>query len=483
MVVRYKNNWIPTKTLDEMSGTDYDVLIVGSGPGGGAVLQRLCELWKNQGAKKIAILEKGDKLFHSHAQNIPTQNVNTSRDVIIANNSTPLGRRLPQFSGATMVYALGGRSLMWNCATPRPIGSELNKWPINRRELNVYYGMAEKLLHVTRDYAKGSSMQNIMLKRLHAGGILEADDMPLAFDMTPSHQGEIHSNPWYSSINALAAALFDKPYDLAVDAYVYKVNAPGNRVQSVQVFDANKRSHTIRAKNVIVSASTLETPRLLLNSGIPGPAIGHYLTGHVSMIGIGTISRRQFSDKIGNLSILKFETDEDPFQIQILGPNQYWSYQQFEDKVLPDQLMVVYATFGRVQPRRENRVYVDPNDRDEYGVPWQQVQYSLSDRDRQTAKQVEEGIRRSAKAMGVTLDESSLVLRPPGADMHEASTCRMGDDPNTSATNRHGQIHGVQGLFVADNSVLPSLTGAGAVISGTALAIRLADYIVRQSGQ
>ena len=343
--------------------------------------------------------------------------------------------------------------------------------------------MAERLLHTTKDYAKGSSMQNIMLKRLHAGGILEADDMPLAFDMTPSHQGEIHSNPWYSSINALAAARFDRQYDLAVDAYVYKVNAPNGRVSSVEVFDANKQSHTIRAKNVVVSASTLETPRLLLNSGIQGPAIGHYLTGHVSMIGIGTISKRQFSDKLGNLSILKFETDEDPFHIQILGPNQYWSYQQFEDKVLPDELMVVFATFGRVEPRKENRVYVDPNDTDEYGVPWQQVQYSLSDKDRQNAKNVEDGIRRSAKAMGVTLDESSLVLRPPGADMHEASTCRMGDDPNTSATNRHGQIHGVQGLFIADNSVLPSLTAAGPVLSNSALAIRLADHIVRQSGQ
>ena len=68
-----------------------------------------------------------------------------------------------------MVYALGGRSLFWNAATPRPIRSELNKWPIHPRELNVYYGMAEKLLHVTTDYAKGSSMQNILLKRLHAG--------------------------------------------------------------------------------------------------------------------------------------------------------------------------------------------------------------------------------------------------------------------------------------------------------------------------
>ena len=482
MVVKYKNNWIATRTLDEMSGTNYDVLIVGSGPGGGAVLQRLCELWKNQGAKKIGILEKGDKLFHSHSLNIPTQNVNTARDVLLGDNSTVIGERLPQFSGARMIYALGGRSLFWNAATPRPIQSELNKWPINRRELNVYYGMAEKLLHVTTDYAKGSSMQNVFLKRLHAAGILEADDMPVAFDMTPSRQGEVHSNPWYSSINALAAAQFDRPYDLAVNAYVSKVTTQGGRVSGVEVFSADKRSHRIRAKNVVVSASTLETPRLLLNSGIPGQAIGRYLTGHVSIIAVGTIPRREFSDKLGNFSILKFETEESPYHIQILGPDQYFSYQQFEDKVLKDQLMVAYASFGRVEPRAENRVYIDPSAKDEFGVPLQQVQYSLSNKDRQTAEQVAQGIRQSAAAMGVTLDESTMVLRPPGSDMHEASTCRMGNNPNTSATNRQGQIHGVQGLYVADNSVLPSLTAAGPVLSNTALAIRLADHIVRQSG-
>ena len=303
LVVKYKNNWIPTKTVEEMAKTDYDVLIVGSGPGGGAALYRLCELWKNQGAKKIGIIEKGDKLFHSHSLNIPTQNVGTARDQLLPDNSTPLGKQLPQFSGATMVYALGGRSLFWNAATPRPIQSELNKWPIHRRTLNVYYGMAEKLLHTTRDFAKGSSMQNVMMKRLHGEGILEADDMPLAFDMTPSRQGEVHSNPWYSSINALALpSLTDHTIWLLTLMLPGCITANG-KVSGVEVFTADKKAHTIRAKNVIVSASTLETPRILLNSGIQGPAIGRYLTGHVSIIAVGTIREDNFRI---NLAIYRF---------------------------------------------------------------------------------------------------------------------------------------------------------------------------------
>jgi hypothetical protein len=51
-MVKYPGNWIPTKSIEEMSNTNHDVLIVGTGPGGGSVLSRLCELWKNNEDKK-----------------------------------------------------------------------------------------------------------------------------------------------------------------------------------------------------------------------------------------------------------------------------------------------------------------------------------------------------------------------------------------------------------------------------------------------
>ncbi|WP_227774984.1 GMC oxidoreductase [Paenibacillus sp. NAIST15-1] len=474
----YPNNWIPTKSLDEMANTEYDVLIVGSGAGGGAMLYRLCELWKNQGAKRIGILEKGNKLFHSHALNIPTMNVDRMRDQLWPDNSTPIGERLPEFSGARLTFALGGRTLFWNAACPRPAEFQLQSWPIHPAELDAYFRTAERVLHCTTSYADGSTMQRILLNRLHAGGVLEATDMPLAIDMSGPRMGEIHSNAWFSSIHFLAYALNSKPFDLALDAYTTRVLHENGNAAGVNVISPDKKTHTIRAKNIVISASTLETPRILLNSGIQGAAIGRYLTNHSFVLGTGKISRREFSDNLGNLAILKRETRESPYQIQILGPNQFFSYQQFEDKVLPDQLSIVYAAFGLVESRPENRVYLDPNRQDEYGVPLNQVDFSYSNKDYAVIQQMRDGIARSANAMGVTLD-GEPTLFPPGSDVHESCTCRMGTDPATSATNRYGEIHGVTGLYVADNSVIPVLAAANPTNSTVALAFRTADHIVR----
>ena len=63
------NEWIPLTPIAEMAQTDYDVIIVGSGAGGGAALWRLCEKWGRNG-KRIGLVEAGDLVLPTHAANI-----------------------------------------------------------------------------------------------------------------------------------------------------------------------------------------------------------------------------------------------------------------------------------------------------------------------------------------------------------------------------------------------------------------------------
>ena len=66
-----RNEWIPLTKLADMERNEYDVLIVGSGAGGGAALSRLCEQWGDNG-KRIGVVEAGDLLLPTHYFNITT---------------------------------------------------------------------------------------------------------------------------------------------------------------------------------------------------------------------------------------------------------------------------------------------------------------------------------------------------------------------------------------------------------------------------
>lgn len=55
-------------------------------------------------------------------------------------------------------------------------------------------------------------------------------------------------------------------------------------------------------------------------------------------------------------------------------------------------------------------------------------------------------------------------------------------DPLTSVTNGYGQVHGVTGLYVADNSVIPTIGASNPTLTSIALAIRTADHMMRVEG-
>ncbi|MDQ8735901.1 GMC oxidoreductase [Paenibacillus sp. LHD-38] len=272
-------------------------------------------------------------------------------------------------------------------------------------------------------------------------------------------------------------------FDLAVNANATRIVTQEGKVVGVEVSNPLKQAFFIRAKSVIVATSTLQAPRLLLHSGIPGRAIGHYLANHSFVVTYGLIRTSAIPEVLGTLAILVPSTAKRPYQVQIQGPGPYYWYHDTAKELQEEWGLNFCGGFGTVESRFENKVYLDPARRDDYGVPHIGVSFAYSTKDHAIIEQIKADIPRIAQAAGIQLTGSSgqpdLSLLAPGADFQESGTCRMGNDPLTSTTNRYGQIHGISGLYVAGNSVLPHIGAANPSLTAAAMAIRTVDYIVQ----
>ncbi|MZQ86080.1 LysM peptidoglycan-binding domain-containing protein [Paenibacillus sp. 5J-6] len=476
--------WIPLTSLEEMSQTEYDVLIVGAGAGGPAVLWRLCQQWGLNG-KRIGIVERGDLLIPTHSMNIPTLNASRKRD-FYKNISYPLGKSQPEYPGASQVFALGGKTLFWSTASPRMHPADFNEWPISYEELTPYYNIAERVMNISKGYTQDSTITTMMLEILRGSGFPEITELPTAIDLTATKFGQVHSNALFSSIAFLGSALNQRPFDLAVNARAVQILSENGNATGLRVMSPDKKSYVIKAKTIVVSASTWETPRLLLSSGIPGKAIGHYLMNHSKIVATVKIDRSYFPEVLGTLFIWKPRTLIEPYQMILYGPDleRYLWYPVFENKEVLKEFDIGIETLGVVEPQFENYIALNHASVDAYGVPDIQVRFSYSEKDKAIIGKMLQATNHMVASLlgtiGAKNRQPELSFYVPGEDYHEMGSYRMGNDPSTSATNPYGRIHGISNLYVADNSVIPYSGAANPTLTTVALAIRTTDHIIHQ---
>jgi choline dehydrogenase-like flavoprotein len=168
----------------------------------------------------------------------------------------------------------------------------------------------------------------------------------------------------------------------------------------------------------------------------------------------------------------------------MISANPNYVAREYHSSGLPHKLVGVSVDGITEQaPNPENRISL-AGKTDPLGVPLARATWRVGELERRTLARIAEIAAEELRRAGLptpTLEGWVVDRRLDDAvivDMcHSSGTTRMADDPCEGVVDANCRVHGIDGLFVAGGSVLPTLGHANPTLMIVALAIRLADRL------
>lgn len=305
---------------------------------------------------------------------------------------------------------------------------------------------------------------------------------------------------------------------LRPDSHVHSVvyDEATGKATGVRVVDAHsKEMITFNARMVFMCASTLGTTQILLNStsssfpnGLANSsgALGHYLMDHHYQISgqgeiEGLLDRYDYGNRPNGFYIPRYRNLDEATQrddyvrgFGIQGRVSRTSWQRgnsergFGESLKsrlrdPGPWRLSLNVFGEALPDYDNRVYLDSEKTDDWGIPLLHIDCEWKENEYAMRKDMVDSVEEMLTQSGVK--DVSVVDRylqdgygAPGLGIHEMGTARMGNDPNTSVLNKWNQAHDVPNLFVTDGSCMTSSACQNPSITYMALTARACDFAV-----
>ncbi|MCE7795995.1 GMC family oxidoreductase [Sphingobium sufflavum] len=321
---------------------------------------------------------------------------------------------------------------------------------------------------------------------------------------------------YHSSLSSsLPAAERTGNLTIVTDAIVHSIvhDPKTGRATGVRIIDANSKvGRTYEAKIIFSCASTIGTTQLLLNSATD--AMPNGLANSSDMVG------RNLMDHLYALSVVgllpkgpdTYYHGRRPTGLYIpryrnLNPagegNDFvrgFGYQGGVSRMgwrstalglpgvgaeLKDRArklgpwMVYISGFGEMLPNPNNRVTLNANQKDKWGIATPHIDCALGDNEYKMAARIIEDGKAMVQAVGGMVMNVSAEPGVPGLGIHEMGTARMGKDPKTSVLNKWNQTHDVPNLFITDGSAMASSGCQNPSLTYMALSARAADHAAK----
>ena len=144
----------------------------------------------------------------------------------------------------------------------------------------------------------------------------------------------------------------------------------------------------------------------------------------------------------------------------------------------PGPWMVRLGGFGEILPYADNRVTLNKDKKDKYGLPTLTFDAALRENEQKMRKDMIASAVEMLEAAGFKnvqpLDGDYAI----GLGIHEMGTARMGRDPKTSVLNAFNQVHECKNVYVTDGAAMTSASCVNPSLTYMALTARAADHAV-----
>jgi choline dehydrogenase-like flavoprotein len=524
-----------------MADDHYDVLVIGSGPGGATTAARVAET-----GKRVLLLERGDFLprerdnWSSHA--VFGEAKYTADETFYDARDRPFRPELH--------YCVGGNSKVYGAALLRLLPADFGEvqhrdgvapaWPLDYGDMEPYYARAEHLFWVHGQHGEdpfaGPSSQDYRYPPVrHEPRIQQLSDgleklglhpfhLPLGVQLTQDAHGR--AAPDSGCIRCDRVDGFPCPLGAKADAEWAVIrpalaahpnlalmtrttverlitDASGRLVTGAAVTLPDGTPHLFTADVVVLSAGAILSAALLLKSGNDKHPRG--LANSSDLVGRNYMRHN-------NLALIAFSREPNPTVFQktmglndFYGPSEGWQYPMGHIQMLgkSDDWQIKAAApralewapsapYGEVAkhsidfwlssedlPLADSRVTLRPD-----GAIRLALQPGNNTESLTRLRKTFEGMLGQLGMVETTFVRSLYLHKAfdHAATAHQAGTARFGTEPASSVLDVHCQAHDLDNLYVVDGSFMPSIGAVNPTLTIIANALRVGDHIAARIG-